>query len=118
VWPSPFVASNLMICSGNEDWFEVELYTGETVEVELTFAQTNASEDLDLHFHDPQGVDLTPCTEQQPWLCSTAQGQSGTSNEYYQHTITQANCAPCSFYVRVRGWAGSENDYDLKIGLK
>ena len=118
VWPNPFVAPNLMICSGNEDWFEVELYTGETVEVELTFVQTNASEDLDLHFHSPQGVDLTPCTEQEPWLCSAAQGQSGTSNEFYQHTITQAGCSPCSYYVRVRGWNGSENDYDLRIALQ
>jgi hypothetical protein len=118
VWPNPFEAEGLMICSGNEDWFEVELYTGETVVVDLTFTQTNASEDLDLHFHDPDGVDLTPCTEQEPWLCSAAQGQSGTSNEHYEHTIDQAGCLPCSFYVRVRGWNGAENDYDLKIAIQ
>jgi hypothetical protein len=118
VWPDPFEAEGLMICSGNEDWFEVELYTGETVAVDLTFTQTHASEDLDLHFHDPEGVDLTPCTEQEPWLCSAAQGQSGTSSEHYEHTIEQDDCFPCSFYVRVRGWNGAENDYDLKIALQ
>jgi hypothetical protein len=118
VWPDPFEATGLMVCSGNEDWFEIEVYTGETVVVDLTFTQTNASEDLDLHFHDPEGVDLTPCTEQEPWLCSSAQGQSGSSNEHYEHTIDQAGCAPCSYFVRVRGWSGSENDYDLKIALE
>lgn len=118
VWPDPFVAPGLMICSDDEDWFELELYTNETVVVDLTFTQTNAAEDLDLHFHDAQGVDLTPCTEQEPWTCSAAQGQSGTSNEHYEHTVEEAGCSPCSFFVRVRGWAGAQNDYDLQIALQ
>ena len=30
----------------------------------------------------------------------------------------QAGCAPCSFWVMVTGWDGSENDYDLAMALQ
>lgn len=118
VYPDPYTATDRMICSGDDDWYEIALYTSETVVVDLTFMQTSGDEDLDLHFHDDGGVDLTPCTEAMPATCTEAQGQGVDSDEHYEFTVAEAGCAPCTYFVRVRGWDGSENDYDLTIALQ
>jgi len=118
VFPDGYTANNRMICSGDDDWYEVALFTNETLVVDLTFTQTNADEDLDLHFHDDAGVDLTPCTEANPGTCSEEQGQGVNSDEHYEHTVTDAGCSPCTFYVRVHGFDGAENEYDLAIDLQ
>lgn len=118
VYPDPYEVADRMICSEDDDWYEIALYTGETVEVDLTFVQTNADEDLDLHFHDDMGEDLTPCTEENPGTCSEAQGQGVNSDEHYEFTVEEAGCSPCTYYVRVHGFDGAENEYDLTIGLQ
>ncbi len=118
VFPNPFTAETMAMCAEDDDWFELDLFTGETVYVDLTFEQSSVSEDLDLHFHDAAGTDLTPCEEDNPITCTSDQGQSATSNEHFEREITEADCAPCTFYVRVHGWNGAENLYDLRIGLE
>lgn len=118
VWPDPYVSTQRMICAGDDDFYEIELYTAETVAIDLTFVQTGFDEDLDLHFFDGNGTDLTPCTENDPGTCSAAQGQSATSNEHYEYTVGQAGCAPCTFYVSVHGWSGAQNEYDIQIALQ
>lgn len=114
----PFSAGDLVICSGNDDLFEVGLYTGETLVVDLTFVHLLPNEDLDLHLLDANGVDLTPCTEQAPQTCTSAQGQSATSNEHYEHPLLTPGCVPCTFYVVVHGFAGSANDYAIAIDFE
>jgi Bacterial pre-peptidase C-terminal domain len=118
VFPEPYETTDRMICSDDDDWYEIELYTDETVEVDLAFVDSAPDEDLDLHFHDEDGVDLTPCSEEAPGTCTAAQGQGTGSNEHYERTTVEAGCSPCTFYVRVHGWDGSENDYDLTIALQ
>ena len=118
VFPGPFTTMDRQICSGDDDYYEIELFTNETISIDLTFNHGAANEDLDLHFFSPAMVDLTPCSEAMPATCTAAQGQSVTSNEHYEHTVTQARCAPCSFWVMVHGWDGSENDYDLTMTLQ
>jgi hypothetical protein len=118
VFGTPFSATDRMLCSGDDDWYEIALFTGETVEVDLTFDQTSFDEDLDLHFHDVDGLDLTPCTEAAPQTCSAAQGQSATSNEHFEFTLAQSGCFPCTFYVRVHGFAGAESPYAIALGLQ
>jgi hypothetical protein len=118
IFPDPYVSTTNAICADDDDWYEIELYNGETVLVDLTFDQTVYTEDLDLHFHDGSGTDLTPCSEESPFTCSASQGQSATSNEHYEYTVADSGCLPCTFYVVVHGWSGSENLYDISIALE
>lgn len=118
VYPEPFEAIDRMICSEDDDFYRLELFTNETVVIDLNFTQSNNDEDLDLHFFDSDGVDVTPCTEASPGTCSAAQGQSVTSNEHYEYTVDTADCTPCSFWVSVHGWDGAENGYDLQMMLQ
>lgn len=117
VYPDGYSATGRQICAGDDDYYRVELFTGETVVVDLTFTQGSGDEDLDLHFFSPSMEDLTPCSESDPGSCTAAQGQSATSNEHYEHTVSQASCSPCDFWVMVHGWDDSENDYDIAIAL-
>ncbi len=118
VFPRNYAVSDRMICADDDDWYEIELYTGETVVVDATFNHDGPQDDLDLHFHDPAGVDLTPCSEENPSTCTPEQGQGTASNEHYERMITEPGCSPCSFYVRVHGYAGAQNEYDLAIALQ
>ena len=102
------------ICGGNDDWYRVSLRTGQTLVVELEFIQTSDDEDLDLHFIDSAGTDLTPCTEADPSTCSAFQGQSIDSNEYYEHTVETGG----TYFVVVHGFAGSENSYDIRMRVE
>lgn len=111
----PFEATNRMICSGDDDFYAVDLDTGDTLVVDLLFTHSLPNEDLDLHFLNAAGVDLTPCSEDDPWSCTASQGQSADSDEHFEWTVSQGGCAPCRYYVVVRGWAGSQNDYDIEI---
>lgn len=108
---SPHVSTGNTICAGDDDWYEVDLAAGETLVVDLTFTQEDYDEDLDLHFYDAAGVDLTPCSEDDPSTCSAFQGQSVDSNEYYEHTAEAGG----TYYLVVRGWDGAENSYDLRM---
>lgn len=111
-----FLSEDRAICSGDDDWFEIELLGGERLVVDLFFDHFGPGEDLDLHFHDADGVDLTPCSEDEPSTCSAEQGQSTDSDEHFEF---QAGAAcPCTYYVRVHGWNGSSNQYDIAMSLQ
>ena len=69
-------------------------------------------EDLDLYVYH-NGLNLTGCTEATPFGCDPNNGQSGTSNEHLEWLIDQND----TYYVVVHGWQGSENLYDICIGL-
>ncbi len=115
VFPDGYLTIDRMLCSDDDDWYEISVFSGETIVVDLAFTQNAADEDLDLHLHDDAGVDLTPCTEQMPAECTVAQGQSADSDEHLEFSDVDAGCAPCTYYVRVHGWDGSQNAYDLEI---
>lgn len=108
-----FTVNDRMLCSGDDDFYEVELDDNETLVVDLTFVHSNSG-DLDTHFFDASGTDLTPCSEAMPEACSIENGQSASSNEHFEWTVDDASC-PCTFYVAVVGYAASENGYDLTI---
>jgi hypothetical protein len=115
-----FPSRDNMICAGDDDVFKVQLREGENLVVDLLFTQTKPTEDLNLHFLDAQGNDLTPCSEAQPQTCSPFAGQSTDSNEHFEYLVTaEDNCSPlCTFYIVVRGWNGSENRYDIIIDVE
>jgi hypothetical protein len=109
------------ICGGDDDYFKVELAEGENLLVDLLFNQSKPTENLDLHFLDEDGNDLTPCSEDMPSTCSPFQGQGAQSNESYQFYVDETmgcGLGLCTFYIVVHGWNGSENGYDLVIDLE
>ncbi len=111
-------ATGQTICT-DDDWYAVSLLNSEVLTVSLTFTQTTSQQDLDLHFHNAAGTDLTPCTEANPATCTTAQGQSANSNEAYTFTAPSTGCTSgCDYYVRVHGWAGSKNTYAISIAVQ
>jgi pre-peptidase len=112
-------ATTQAICAGDDDWYEVLVYDSEHVTVDLTFEQTTSTEDLDLHFVDSTGLDLTPCLESAPSTCTAAQGQGTSSNEHYEFTAPSSGCdGLCTYYVVVHGWDGSTNLYDIRIQVQ
>ena len=108
----PFLSSTNAICSGDEDWYHAELFTGETLYVTLTFDMASADEDLDIILYQ-DSTNLTPCDELDMSGCDEDNGQSGSSNE----TLTWPISTGGTYYVVVRGFDGSENLYDLCVGL-
>jgi len=95
------IIDELSICSGDEDWFAIDLVAGQYLYVEMLFNQVTDMQDLDVYVVSPNGSTiLTPC-------CNPNNGQSGTSNEelLFQATST------ARYYVLVEGFYGSENSY-------
>jgi hypothetical protein len=83
--------------------------------VDLTFTQSSASEDLDIHLYNVNSVDLTPCSPADPLSCDTANGQSTTANEAGIYQAPASGCAPCTYFVVVEGYDGGENSYEIRI---
>ncbi|MCA9626845.1 MAG: pre-peptidase C-terminal domain-containing protein [Myxococcales bacterium] len=107
----PYVTTTNAICSWDEDWFRVDLFAGETLYAELTFAQASAMEDLDVLLYQGPTL-LTQCDEFDVSGCSD-NGQSNDSNESFSYPISVSD----TYYLVVRGYGGAENLYDLCIGL-
>ncbi|MBA2539195.1 MAG: hypothetical protein H0V17_06130, partial [Deltaproteobacteria bacterium] len=106
-----------MVCAGDDDWYLVPLFTGEKLTVDLTFAQANPQEDLDLHLIR-DGVDLTPCDVATPELCTIEHGQSADSNEHTTFTAPAGCTAGCDYFVVVRGYDDSSAPYAISIGVE
>lgn len=110
-YTTAFTSLAQQICSMDDDWYKVYMFKDETLKATLKFTQTKASEDLDLYLYDSAGVQLTKCTEADPWLCDSANGQSSDSNENLSWKIP----ANGDYFVVVHGWEGSQNKYDICI---
>jgi hypothetical protein len=102
--------SGLAICSGNDDFFAVRLGAGQHIVVDVTFVQQSSDQDLDIHFYAPDGqTDLTPCPP-----CDVTNGQSAWGSEHFERTVTAA----ATYYVIVRGYNGSANQYSISIAIQ
>jgi hypothetical protein len=106
-----------MICSGDVDLFKVQLAAGDNLIVDLLFDQTKPTENLDVHLLDATGAMLNSC-EDAPATCAFL-GQGLGSNESFEWIVSEDECPAslCTFYVKVVGANGSENQYDLIIDL-
>jgi hypothetical protein len=114
-YPSYTTTAN-MICPNDDDWYKVRLYSNETLTMDLTFTQATSTQDLDFHLYK-DSVDLWPCDISHVSSCSTAHGQSATSNEHAVFTTPTTCGAGCDYYVVVRGWNGSTNSYGITLGI-
>lgn len=99
-----FTSTTNAICAYDDDWYEVQMYSGEKIVSTLTFTQTGFEDEIDIYVYDSAGKNLTPC-------CDPNNGQSSTSNEKIVYTIPTSG----KYFVVVKGWAGSENLYDICI---
>ncbi len=106
-----YKSSSQKICAWDDDWFAVDMFSGETIKATLKFTQSKSSEDLDLYLYDSSGFQLTYCTESDPLSCDPSNGASGTSNENLSWSISSSG----TYYVVVHGWEGSQNSYDICI---
>jgi hypothetical protein len=109
-----FRSTENQICSGDDDWFFITMFSGETLHTTLAFDQVAAEEDLDLVIYDSSGNLLVGCTEADPYECDPYNGQSGTSDEEMVFTAPTLD----EYYIVVRGWAASENQYDICMSLE
>ena len=116
IYPT-FTSTANMLCKDDDDWFEVPMYAGEVMTVDLTFTQHNAAEDIDVHLYK-DNVDLMPCDVMHPETCATSNGQSGHSNEHMTFTAPAACTSVCKYYVVVRGFDGGSSPYDLTIAIQ
>lgn len=105
----PYANSQNKICPNDDDWYRVRFFNGDTIKVDVKFTQNTAFEDLDIHFYNAQGVDLTPCDADDPSECDASLGQSASSNETTQQTITTGCAAGCDYYFVVRGFTPEAN---------
>ncbi|MDB4954757.1 MAG: hypothetical protein JWO36_2326 [Myxococcales bacterium] len=112
-----FSATANTICPNDDDWYKVQLYSGETLTMDLTFTQNTSTQDLDFHVYRDSN-DLWPCSPADPSTCTTAHGQGASSNEHAVFTAPSTCGAGCDFYVVVRGWNGSTNTYGITLGIQ
>jgi hypothetical protein len=112
-----FTSTGNQICPDNDDWYQVHLFTGDILVVDLAFNQSTPSEDLDIHLYK-NGVDLTPCDVSNPDACDYLNGQSGSSNEHAEFLITSPCDSGCDYDVVVRGFNHSANSYDIGISVE
>jgi hypothetical protein len=103
------------ICTDDDDWFKVLMFDGEVATADLTFTQATAAQDLDVHWFNAAGTDLTPCSPADSSTCNLANGQSADANERFTFTAPAACSDLCTYYLVVRGWDGATNRYDLTI---
>jgi len=111
-----FESTGNAICANDDDWFRVLLFSGEVMTVDLTFTQSNARQDLDLHLYR-DSIDLTPCDTSRPGDCTVEHGQGARSNEHTVFTAP-ADCDDgCDYDVVVRGYDHAANTYGIAIGI-
>ena len=103
------------ICPGDDDWYEVLMFDGDPLTVDLTFTQASAAQDLDIHLYDEAGTDLTPCAPGMSSTCQLDNGQSADADEHFTFTAPAACASLCTYYVVVRGWGNASNAYDIRI---
>lgn len=98
---------NRKICGGDEDWYAVALFHGETLEVLVDFVHANG--DLDIGIIGADGSTVY------------ASGVSQTDGEQTLFTLDDPACVAenpsCIFYVVVVGFDDAENTYDLLMAV-
>lgn len=114
-----FSSTGNTICPDNDDWYKVVAPSGKKIIMDMTFTQSNGTQDLDFHLYDTPFHDLWPCSYDDPVMCSSTRGQGGVSNEHAEYTVP-AGCpvAGCEMYVVVRGYNHSTNAYGITIKVQ
>jgi hypothetical protein len=91
--------NGLQVCSGDEDWYKMYLVANEHVDVYVNFDDDQG--DIDLYFYDWNQILVDDST-------------STSDNESVFIDIQQTGY----FYIRVIGYSGAQNGYDMRIYLE
>ena len=94
----PNLYSNLTITQGDEDWVVFDVCEGGTIDIQITFS--DAEGDLDMSLYGPSDN----------LLQSSA---SSSDNEAINYT----NATQGQYALRVYGWSGATNRYDLEFSV-
>jgi len=105
------------ICTNDDDWYKVTLFSGEKLVMDLTFTQATIANDLDFHLYK-DSIDLWPCSPTDFLDCDSARGQSADANEHAEYTAPSTCGAGCDYYVVVRGWDGATNSYGITLAIQ
>lgn len=109
--------ANNQLCPGDRDLYSLVMFAAETVTANLSFSQLSSSQDLDVHFLDIGGNDLTPCSPEEPSTCDAQNGQSADPNETFMFTAP-TTCSPCRYYLSVQGYGEASNQYGIAIQIQ
>ncbi|HEU0030260.1 MAG TPA: Ig-like domain-containing protein [Kofleriaceae bacterium] len=112
-----FSSTGNVTCPNDDDWYKVRVFDGDKITIDLTFTQADSKGDLDLHLYQNEFTDLWPCSVTDPSTCTSSHGQSATSNEHAEQTITSGCSAGCDYFVVVRGYNGATNNYGITIRI-
>ena len=89
---------DLTICSGDADWFAIDVPANEALRVSISFQHSNGDLDMALYADPNQGsID------------------SSTSTSDLEEVEVLRVPVDATYYVKVYGWQGAENTYDLLI---
>jgi hypothetical protein len=113
----PHASSGNTTCPNDDDWYKVRLTTGKKLTMDLTFTQSNSTQDLDIHLYKGF-TDLWPCDVNDPSMCTSARGQGAVSNEHAEYVVPAGCEAGCDYYVVVRGYNGSTNSYGINLQVQ
>jgi hypothetical protein len=97
---SPNLYGNLMIISGDDDWYKVQVCNGGVLTVTTSFIDANG--DIDVHLYASGNY-----TNRVAGSVSTA------DVETFTYTATSAGL----YYIKIFGYNGAQNNYDLTIRL-
>ncbi|MBW2703136.1 MAG: PPC domain-containing protein [Deltaproteobacteria bacterium] len=87
---------DLMLCSGDVDWYSVEV--GANAEIMAAIDFTNAAGDLDLELLDENGQVL-----------------NGSYSYGDSEVVGMAGLDAGTYYILVYGWEGAENSYSMEV---
>jgi len=94
---TPGTYPNLQVCSGDNDFFSVDLKAGDTLTVTISFSHPQG--DLDMVLFDTD--------------CSTELSRSNSTTDNEEVTGTAA--ADGTYFVLIYGYEGAENSYDMVV---
>jgi hypothetical protein len=101
-----------IVCSSDEDWYKIDLTSGQTLRVNAIFDHING--DLDVLLHDAEILNATSPSEYDLYD-ALVYGDSETDDEY----ITFLCIEDGTYYVRVYSYSGTEeNVYTLDWWLE
>jgi len=96
-----FDEKNMLILSGDEDWFKLVVTERSELDLNLIFSPGNGLFDLDVYVYNGN-------------LDEIANSESGNDNE----AISIGDLPAGTYYIQVLGWSGAANDYETQIELR
>ena len=107
--------SDLQICAGDADWFRLFPASGETITIDVLYTYTDLyADDVDLALFITDTTNCPGFVDDDTGLCNVAESISVDDDENLSYIVPEDYQ---TYYVRVKGFNQSENNYDLNISV-